>query len=294
MVKFVHSSRLIPACLLCLCLGSSLNACQSSSNPRDAATSTPNPANFFFGEMGVPVPTDMYGIYQGVCPIIGAEVISSLPYTSTSVLPEVDPPQILEPSEGGILPFGAVTLTYLVPASPQPTLYDLQSGFFVIDINTRTIVGDFPPAVVFTQAEAIVEEQWMPTYPGGYMLVVLTRAFPVVTSPWYQLLVLSNIGGPFNAAVVCIIVENSVTVSPSPSPTTTVTSSPTATLTLTPSATATSTIKPPPPIRVTLTPIPPPPVVNCSSYPDEGSCEANDACKWESPPIGGPKVCMDN
>jgi len=289
MAKFAHSSRLILACLLCLCLGSSLNACQVTSNPREAATSTPNPANFFFGEVGAPVPTDMYGIFQGVCPVLGGEVISSLPYGSTFVLPEVDPPQILEPAEGGILPFGAVTLSYLVPASPQPTLYDLQSGFFVIDINTGTIVGDFPPAVVSNQAEAIVDEQWMPTYPGGYMLVVLTRAFPVVTSPWYQLLVLSNIGGPFNAATVCIIVENTVTITPSPSPTTTPTSSQTATLTRTPSPTVTTTFKPPPPTRVPPTPIPPP-VVSCSDFTDPGSC-AEHGCTWERPLTGGPEEC---
>lgn len=289
MVKFTHSSRLIRVCLLCLCLESSLNACQFSSNPRNAATSTPDPVNFFFGEVGAPVPTEMYGSWQNICTTIGAAVIGSLPYTSTNVLPEVDPPQILEPAEGGILPFGTVTLSYLVPASPQPTLYDLQSGFFVIDINTGTIVGDFPPAVVSTQAEAIVDEQWMPMYPGGYMLVVLTRAFPVVTSPWYQLLVLSNIGGPFNAAEVCIIVENTVTITPSPSLTTTPTSSQTATLTPTPSPTETSTFKPPLPTRVLPTPIPPP-VVSCSDFTDYPSCREH-GCEWGPLPPTGALGC---
>lgn len=124
--------------------------------------------------------------------------------------------------------------------------------------------------------------------------------------------------GPFSAAHVCVQIDvphagqivpqqpgtigpvQNVTLSlPSATRTATLRPSTTRTPTLTPTHTiATSTFTRVPPTHVPPTPIPPtdiPPseVVSCSSYSDERACVANDACKWESPPIGGPKSCIN-
>ena len=76
---------------------------------------------------------------------------------------------------------------------------------------------------------------------------------------------------------------------------------PTATSTFTstpfiPTFTSTFTSIPPtrvPPTDIPPTDIPSTPAVICSNFTDERSCVANDACRWEIPPTGGPGVCKD-
>jgi len=247
-------------------------------------------------------------------------LIGTHPYLALSG--DVD---LWSPLNGSILPYGEpVVIKFDQPPATPGVLF--RNYRVIVTSLTRTnleYVGD--QYAVVGMSSFSLQVTWTPPGSGKYIINVFLRNLEtldwLLDNPANYSEELSNtLGtylhyGPFSAAHVCVQIDvpkagdivpqqpgtvvpmKNVTITV-PTATRTATHRPTVTKTPTfiPSPTSTFTLKPPtriPDTPIPDTPIPPTAVVSCSIYTDERSCWANDACKWEQPPTGGPGVCVN-
>jgi len=221
---------------------------------------------------------------------------------------------ITTPLTASVLPFGPVKIEFTLPPA-DPNIKMVKIGIYVTPISTENLTSliSYPYDLIPANAPKY-GITWNPAASGKYIFLVLVRNFKTGGNPnGYP----HSDFGPPSVAYSCVKIEsitwqgqtaNAVVVQPLPIYPTLTASTPTATTftktwtptpanTLTPTLTLTNTptlvpSKLLPTKTFTLVPTQPQPTeVDCSSYLDARSCEANSACYWYTPPTGGPGEC---
>lgn len=234
--------------------------------------------------------------------------------------------EITSPLYGSIIPYGEpVNISFTQPP-PDPNVSFRILKVFVTPINTVNLSKlNIPMFSLSGKVPSTYPNfgiNWTPGSSGKFIILVMfwnlkyggnPEGFPRIDfgppSLAYECVKIDvpKAGGAKTLQPVTMMPLENITLPPTithtvtlfPTSTYTLTFTPTFTSTFTPfipTFTSTFTPKPPtpvPPTPVRPTAIPPTTVVDCSAFTEQRPCESNNACKWVTPPSGGPGSCVN-